>query len=295
MHDGKQEQLRWEHQWGRVAGIAAVLSILLFVAANFVAGGPPPAADSGLEQLEQLLAGSDRALAGNAITALSLLLLIPAMVVLHMAAKFRRPETPSVGLALAVLGPALYAATQVVIRVQLNAALASIETSPGEVLTPERLSLLVSQQSSAFVSGLALAASLAIGFAFILVGLNAMRAGLTSRFLGYVGIFVGVFYGAPALLAPFGLPPLLSPVLLQLFWQGAVGLVLLDRWPNGRGPAWSTGEATPWPSAADQRKAYEKRVEERSGGGSPAADSNGAGVDQPPATTPPRRTRKRRQ
>ena len=30
-------------------------------------------------------------------------------------------------------------------------------------------------------------------------------------------------------------------------------MLLLDRWPGERGPAWDTGEPIPWPSAAEQR------------------------------------------
>ena len=47
--------------------------------------------------------------------------------------------------------------------------------------------------------------------------------------------------------------PVLPPVILQAFWLGAVGALFLGRWPGGRGPAWETGEALPWPSAAQRR------------------------------------------
>ncbi|MEJ7715557.1 MAG: hypothetical protein WKF40_07580 [Thermoleophilaceae bacterium] len=30
-------------------------------------------------------------------------------------------------------------------------------------------------------------------------------------------------------------------------------MLFLDRWPNGRGPAWSAVEAIPWPTAAEIR------------------------------------------
>ena len=41
---------------------------------------------------------------------------------------------------------------------------------------------------------------------------------------------------------------------IEAFWFIAVGLLLLDRWPNGRGPAWETGEATPWPTPMDRQR-----------------------------------------
>jgi hypothetical protein len=97
-----------------------------------------------------------------------------------------------------------------------------------------------------------LAANLALGFGLVLVGLNAMRAGLLSRFLGILAIIVGVltvlFRGAG---------------IIEAFWLVAVGALFLNRWPGGRGPAWETGEAVPWPSAMDaQRARMEDEAEE---------------------------------
>jgi hypothetical protein len=81
-----------------------------------------------------------------------------------------------------------------------------------------------------------------------------MRAGLLSRFMGILGIFVGVL-----LVIPLGVQ------ILQLFWFAALGLLFLDRWPGGRGPAWQTAEAIPWPGAAEQREEIERRRAEREG------------------------------
>jgi hypothetical protein len=41
--------------------------------------------------------------------------------------------------------------------------------------------------------------------------------------------------------------------VIQAFWLGALGALFLGRWPGGRGPAWESGEAEPWPSAAQRR------------------------------------------
>jgi hypothetical protein len=50
--------------------------------------------------------------------------------------------------------------------------------------------------------------------------------------------------------------PILSPLpIVQTFWLGAMALLLLGRWPNGLPPAWSTGEAQPWPSQQAVREA----------------------------------------
>ena len=56
---------------------------------------------------------------------------------------------------------------------------------------------------------------------------------------------LGVICGALIVL------PILSPLpIVQTFWLGAMAVLLAGRWPNGVPPAWTTGEAMPWPSQA---------------------------------------------
>jgi hypothetical protein len=81
---------------------------------------------------------------------------------------------------------------------------------------------------------------------FILVSLNAMRAGLLSRFMGVLGIIVGVLLVIPL---QGDLP------VVQVYFLAALAAMFLNQWPGGRGPAWDTGEAIPWPSAAEKRDA----------------------------------------
>jgi hypothetical protein len=64
-----------------------------------------------------------------------------------------------------------------------------------------------------------------------------------------------------------------APVV-QLFWLIAMAMLFLGRWPQGRGPAWDSGEAIPWPSAADKRdelRGGEAPARGRSAWGRPAA------------------------
>ena len=89
-------------------------------------------------------------------------------------------------------------------------------------------------------------ASLALGLGWVVICLNAMRVGLLTRFMGVLGIICGALI----------VLPILSPLpIVQTFWLGAMALLLLGRWPNGVPPAWSTGEATPWPSQQEVREA----------------------------------------
>ena len=84
----------------------------------------------------------------------------------------------------------------------------------------------------------------ALGFTFVMLCMNAMRAGLLTRFMGVLGMIVG---------ATFVLP-IDQQGVIRAFWLVAIGFLIAGRWPNGMPPAWQTGEAVPWPSQAELRE-----------------------------------------
>jgi len=79
--------------------------------------------------------------------------------------------------------------------------------------------------------------------------------------------------------------PILSPLpIVQTFWLGAMALLLAGRWPNGLPPAWTTGEAVPWPSSAEVREARRKQADQRRRSGGvpePEPEPEREGVDSP--------------
>ena len=124
------------------------------------------------------------------------------------------------------------------------------------------------------MAGLSLAASIASGLATILISLNAMRAGLLSRFMGVLGIILGGLFVLPLIASP----------IIQLFWLIALGAMFMGTWPGGRGPAWETGEPVAWPSS--QRFAPPGRDPEPEPEPDPEAE--------PAATPNPRASRKKK-
>ncbi len=84
--------------------------------------------------------------------------------------------------------------------------------------------------------------SLSLGFAFVLVGLHAMRVGLLTRFMGILGMIAGATF----------VIPLDQQGIIRSFWLGAVGFLIAGRWPSPV-PAWETGRAEPWPSSRQPR------------------------------------------
>jgi hypothetical protein len=100
---------------------------------------------------------------------------------------------------------------------------------------------------------------LLLAISFVMVSLNAMRVGLLTRFLGFLGIIGGV-------LTLFVITPV---PIVQFYWLAAVAYLLSGRWPSGVPPAWRTGRAERWPSAQEARQ-QQAQARARSGGRAPA-------------------------
>ena len=123
-------------------------------------------------------------------------------------------------------------------------------------------------------TALTFAGSIALLFGLAVTSLNAMRVGLLTRFMGILGMIVAATF----------LLPLDQLGIIRSLWLLALAALLLGRWPSGVPPAWSTGEAVPWPTQQDAREARARaRAEE--GGGDGDADPGAAG--DPPAGRAP--------
>lgn len=284
----RTEQLEWEAKWARPVALTAFLVVLVLFASQFaipllLRGGDPIVGTADL--LIKIADQPVNFLIEAALLALPLVLLLPVLLFLYKAAKFRVPELLPAARVLAILGAVVLAITGIVGMVgqiaaarefagtpeaQAYTALPSEERLPPRLgqpvpVTPEgtaadelATSSLTEQPSLEVATTVRLAGVLAFAFGTILISVFAMRAGLLSRFMGYIGIALGAFLGLGALLPPEVLR-FFDPKIIQMFWAGAIGLILLDRWPNGRGTAWKTGMAEPWPTAAEQRAAFDKR------------------------------------
>jgi hypothetical protein len=112
----------------------------------------------------------------------------------------------------------------------------------------------------------------------VLISINAMRVGLLTRFMGILGVIVGVLF-----VIPIGsqLP------IVQCFWLISVGLLFLARWPGGVPPAWDTGRAEPWPSQQELREA-------RQGAGPAPAPGTDDDAPEAPAGVPHPSSKKRK-
>jgi hypothetical protein len=272
----------------RFAILAALGGVLLFAGAVVQAAGPQAKVT---ELTIQLLVFNRRAgleVLGAVVNGLGLLALAGTLYFLFTAVRARRPEMSQATWITTVAGGILGAIGGIAYGVVIVQKAHDFATQ-GAQTYPQANSLLKSGAIPALqYAGLIGSLLLAIGF--VLIALNAMRVGLLTRFLGYLGIAA-----AAASLLLIGSPPAL---LIEIFWLLAVAYLLAGRWPNGDPPAWRTGEAVPWPSGAELRQ-----QRERAAGRTRAA--RGQAVSEPrrepvPAATSgtrtatPKRKRKRR-
>jgi hypothetical protein len=281
----KQAELEWEARAGRLAAIAAFASVAFVLVSTIIQASVGSRTTKTADSLRVAHDHSAAITAYAICVALSFLALMPVLLYLYRAAKFRRPEVPSVTAICAVLGPILLAVTTIgAIVATLHVADQFVTTGPQ---TEKHAKDLVRSGALPILRAVGIPGGLLTAIALVLVGLHSMRAGLLSRFMGVLGIIAGVLAVIP-----------LAPVpIVQMFWSAAVGLLLLDRWPGGRGPAWETGEAIPWPTAQDRRPEPEAGAEpetESAAAPEPPPEPEPAARQPNPSTSRKRRKKKAR-
>jgi hypothetical protein len=241
----KDDQLQWEGRWAlpaAVASIAAGLSLLVSAMVFF------PEDRKGIQRSPDLLLSihenSGAYLASALLSALGGLLLLVVFYYLFRAIHARGGGVPS-WFVYAVFGaPLLYAASTVAGAFSAI-DLADTFVSDG-IFRGQRGADHAQDLSGAgpFLVAVATAGTVGVAFLFVMLPLRARRVGLLTPFMGILGAISGA-------LVVFQLSGISS--VIQAFWLGALGALLLGRWPGGRGPAWSTGKAEPWPTAAQKR------------------------------------------
>ncbi len=248
----------------RQAVIAAGAAVLLVAAAAIQLAGP----HTKVNELTLDLITAHRRfpldLIGAIVNGFGLTALAVTLVFLFRMSRARKPRTcatSSSGWRSA--GPSSPALTGIVYAV-LIASKASTFVSHG-AQTYQQANQLTTGGGLLALPLFGQASALVLAVGFVLISLNAMRVGLLTRFMGYLGIFTGVL-----VLFPIG-----SPVpVVQAFWLLALAYLLTNRWPSGVPSSWRSGQAEPWPSSAELR-------EQRS------RTAGRHGADKPPKSTKP--------
>ena len=241
----RDEQLVWEARWGRPAAIASFASGLMLLVSAMIFF---PEDREGIQRSPDLLLSIDEQfgayLASALLTGVAALLLGGIFYYLFRAIQARGGGVPQWFVYLVVAAPVMFAvggaiyALQVVDIADEFASGRPIRGDAGDDRARE-----LSDISGVLVA-LQTAGTVGVAFLFVMLPLRARRVGLLTPFMGILGAIAGA-------LIVFQLAAVSAVV--QAFWLGALGALFLGRWPGGRGPAWESGEAEPWPSAAQRR------------------------------------------
>jgi hypothetical protein len=240
-----EERLAYEARVrNRQAALAAAAGILLILGVAIQLGGPHVNVSEKTLGLITEHKRFSRDLIGSIATALSLFAVAATLHYLWGAAMAREPKLKPTFLGwIAIAGGAIEGIGVIVYVVGFGNA-ANDFVSHGSQTFPQadallsRPSLLIPQVANYL--GLFL-----LAIALVLVSLNAMRVGLLTKFLGYLGIVGGVLTIIPLVPIP----------IVEAYWLLALAYLLSGRWPSGVPPAWSTGRAEPWPSSQQLRAA----------------------------------------
>jgi hypothetical protein len=270
-----EQELAWEAERRPLAvgsaAVAAVLSVvaplllLLGVQRDFptvgvvqaltpaLQGRPEAVIDARATQVHYFTDHAVGLIAYAVLNLIGLLALAVALYYLFVATRARRPALPEAFKWLILIGPAVYGLASVVREIIILARSGDIpDPCTPSACGHDAIDHVFAQQL--LPGSLGLLGQLALAFAIVVTALNAMRAGLLTRFMGVLGIIVGGLIVIPI---TGGLP------VVQAFWLGALVPLYAMRWPQGQPPAWLTGVAEPWPSAQDARAEREAEANRR--------------------------------
>ena len=225
------------------------------------------------------------------LVAISIVLALAAAAIgltlshLYRSTRARRPELHK-GIVYASIAGAIFVAVAGIVQA-IGVTIEANSFANSSNQTSDAASDVL--QSPVVVAALALRqiGVFALGFAFVLLALNAMRIGLLTRFMGVLGIIVGVLF-----IVPLGS----SLPVVQAFWLCALGALFLGRWPSGMPPAWVTGDAQPWPTQQELREArLERQAEKAEAAGDDPPPKRGArrAPAEPPETPAPQMPERR--
>ncbi len=203
---------------------------------------------------------------GSALNLLGLLAVALTLTFLLSAARARRPEMKDYIKYAAIAGAVIAGLSGLVYFIVIAVKSHQFVTQGAQ--TYPQANSLTKGGVLPIVQILAPLGSLLLAIGFVLISLNAMRVGLLTRLLGYLGVFAGVLF-----IIPFGA----FGQAIQAGWLLTIAYLISGRWPNGVPPAWVSGRAEPWPTAQEARE-QRIRATGRSGRAAPAPAPAGRGM-----------------
>lgn len=244
------QQIEDESRRGRIAGIATLAGIALFIIAMAAFAGDFNSADQA-EQLRTFESVKGDLLAQVLLQAFAVLLFIPSLVSLFRSIRDRSEALRPGLIGLVIASPILLALSLVITYFAFKEG-ADAFLDPSADYDPnsndQAEDVFYDQFPTQLRTGFGLAGSLGLAFTTVYMALHAMRAGLMTRFWGTLAMALGV-------------GTLLFGSLMLVAYMIVIALLVAGWWPGTRPPAWDAGKAMPWPAPGRPGDAEPKQDE----------------------------------
>jgi hypothetical protein len=242
------EGLAWERRWATPAAFAAFAAVLLVIGAIVVASVGVGHGGGDSEVLRNVQDHRSAELISSILQAIGIGLLALPLYYLFRAAARRSDRVRGQLVGVVIAAPLFLAVAAILTGVSTLHAASDFVANEVPRLTARGVSLSsdhadeIAKQSiddaslRNLAAGFGLAGQLGFLVAMVYTCLQAMRVGLLTRFWGSLGIALGA----------------VSFIFFQLalLWFIYLGILLLLR--GSQPPAWSSGEAKPWPTPGDR-------------------------------------------
>ena len=234
----KEQILEREERWARPVAVSALAVAVLFIAAAILSAGAISDSDNSSAFLEDFESSGGTQLVVSILQAIGLALLAIPLLFLFQAAAARSDRMRTAFIGITVAGPLFLAAAFIARWFAFDGAAEEFVMGAGDPADSpdDRADELIEDQAAfGITQGLQFAGSLGIVFGVGYTSLYAMRTGLLTRFLGTLGIVLGVSV------------LFLGTALGVVIFVVIVGFIVGGFWSRARPPAWEAGEAIPWP------------------------------------------------
>lgn len=298
-----EDHLAWEARRRTSATVAAaVAAVFTFVGSIWRQLALADAPESGLIQsisraaepgpigeLESLRVASleyydDHALSvllSSVMVAIGFVALGWAVTYLARATRARRPEFPRLLVHLPMIAGTLQGLSYVLAPLGVQVAIGDFLDGPRTIDAADEIA---TNGLTVFAQLLGLPGALGLALALVFAGLNGMRVGLLTRFLGVLGMISGVLL----------IIQLTAQPVVLTFWLLMLAVLFAGRWPGGNPPAWRTGKAEPWPTSGELREQRARATSQRRGDGEETPEPEPVGAGPSPSASARKRKRKRR-
>jgi hypothetical protein len=280
----RNEILERERRWGTPVALITLLAVVLF-GVQIVLLVKQFGGSGNAELLRDVDKHSGVVILAYVIRGIGSALLAAPFVYLFRAAQARSATLRGQLIGLVIAAPLFLAGYAIVTGIVLHNAApdfvsvmkAKHATGSGSHANSVAQDAISNQSLSGLAAGLGFAGTLGFAVAMAYTCYQAMKVGLLTRLWGSLGVALGAASVIPTFFQ------------FTLLWILYLGLQIGVLRPRGNPPAWTIGEAMPWPTPG------QRAAQQLEGGGRDDGDAEAAADANPARQRGERRKRKRRQ